>query len=323
METIKSYIESMFRNLPQTEKVLRAKSELFQMMEDKYTELIKEGKSENEAVGTVISEFGNLEEIANDLGIADIYKSTREENINRRKLSFAEVEGFLAANRKSATKVGLGVLMCICCVIWPIITDALKINEKIGIIGLFITIAVGVSLFIISNTDLEEYKFLYNENCSIDAAESEFLRNKRREYSGTYSVKLSIGILLCVMCFIPAALLSDIDVLEDFAAAALFLMVGVGVYFITSANIIRKSFDQLLNINTSQLKHNREDEQIKKIENKTVRVIMSVYWQTITCIYLCISFLTSSWHITWLIWPIAAAVRGILIAIYANQEENN
>ena len=158
METIKSYIESMFRNLPQTEKVLRAKSELFQMMEDKYTELIKEGKSENEAVGTVISEFGNLEEIANDLGIADIYKSTREENINRRKLSFAEVEGFLAANRKSATKVGLGVLMCICCVIWPIIIDALKINEKIGIIGLFITIAVGVSLFIISNTDLEEEK---------------------------------------------------------------------------------------------------------------------------------------------------------------------
>ena len=37
METIKNYLEAMFRNLPQTEKVLRAKSELFQMMEDKYT----------------------------------------------------------------------------------------------------------------------------------------------------------------------------------------------------------------------------------------------------------------------------------------------
>ena len=58
MDTIRSYLESMFKNLPLTDKVMRAKSELLQMMEDKYTELIKEGKSENEAVGIVISEFG-------------------------------------------------------------------------------------------------------------------------------------------------------------------------------------------------------------------------------------------------------------------------
>ena len=41
------------------------------MMEDKYTELTEEGLSENEAVGTVISEFGNLEELAQTLGIED------------------------------------------------------------------------------------------------------------------------------------------------------------------------------------------------------------------------------------------------------------
>ena len=51
METIKNYLESMFRGLPLTEKVMKAKSELLQMMEDKYTELIRSGKTENEAVG--------------------------------------------------------------------------------------------------------------------------------------------------------------------------------------------------------------------------------------------------------------------------------
>ena len=60
METIKNYLESMFRNLPNTAEVLKAKNELLQMMEDKYAELRREGKSENEAVATVISEFGNL-----------------------------------------------------------------------------------------------------------------------------------------------------------------------------------------------------------------------------------------------------------------------
>ena len=79
METIREYIESMFRNLPQTGKVLKAKQELLSMMEDKYEELKNEGKSENEAVGTVINEFGNLDELAAELGI--------DEEINEKKSS--------------------------------------------------------------------------------------------------------------------------------------------------------------------------------------------------------------------------------------------
>ena len=51
MDTIKSYLETMFANLPATTEVLKAKDELWGMMEDKYNELISEGKSENEAVG--------------------------------------------------------------------------------------------------------------------------------------------------------------------------------------------------------------------------------------------------------------------------------
>ena len=59
METIRNYLETMFAGLPNTAEVLKAKDELWQMMEDKYAELIAEGKAENEAVGIVISEFGN------------------------------------------------------------------------------------------------------------------------------------------------------------------------------------------------------------------------------------------------------------------------
>lgn len=68
MEAIRNYLETMFLNLPNTPEVYKAKNELWQMMEDKYTELKNEGKSENEAVGTVIAEFGNLDELAEDLG---------------------------------------------------------------------------------------------------------------------------------------------------------------------------------------------------------------------------------------------------------------
>ena len=74
MNAIKSYLDNMFRNLPNTEEVRRAKSELLQMMEDKFEELIREGKTENEAVGVVISEFGNLDEVAESIGISQIIR---------------------------------------------------------------------------------------------------------------------------------------------------------------------------------------------------------------------------------------------------------
>ncbi len=86
METIKNYLETMFKNLPQTEKVLKGKSELLQMMEDKYTELVSQGKSENEAIGTVIAEFGNLEELAEDLGIAEVLQE-KKDNVKEEKQS--------------------------------------------------------------------------------------------------------------------------------------------------------------------------------------------------------------------------------------------
>ena len=61
---------------------------------------------------------------------------------------------------------------------------------------------------------------------------------------------------------------------------------------------------------------------MQKIKNPTIRAVLMCYWPVVTCIYLCVSFLTFKWHMTWLIWPIAAAVNTIIIAIAKANEEN-
>ncbi len=71
METIWSYLDNMFFHLPKTTEVLRAKEDLAEMMEDKYNELIAEGRMQNEAIGIVISEFGNIQELLDELEISD------------------------------------------------------------------------------------------------------------------------------------------------------------------------------------------------------------------------------------------------------------
>ena len=89
METIKRYLESMFENLPRTLEVMRAKEELYSMMEYKYTELINEGKKENEAISIVISEFGNLDELAENLELTSLFSKQHlltEDMFHNRKL---------------------------------------------------------------------------------------------------------------------------------------------------------------------------------------------------------------------------------------------
>lgn len=85
MNAINEYLDNMFKTFPDTPEVRRARMELAQMMEDKYTELIDEGKTENEAVGIVISEFGNLSELSDILGLDGIIDEDKKYNSNNAK----------------------------------------------------------------------------------------------------------------------------------------------------------------------------------------------------------------------------------------------
>ena len=69
MDIIMNYIDSMFAGIPVTDETSRLREDITANMTDKYDELVKEGKSGNEAIGTVISEFGNIDEVLSEMGI--------------------------------------------------------------------------------------------------------------------------------------------------------------------------------------------------------------------------------------------------------------
>lgn len=149
METIKSYLETMFANMPNTPEVLRAKQELWGMMEDKYNELISEGLSENEAVGTVISEFGNLDELSETLGLNRQQYNTPSDN--RSCLSIEEIKKYIRAYNVKSILIAIGVFLCIISPIFPIIGDMIGFtfieNIMVAVMLAVIAIAVGFSYY--------------------------------------------------------------------------------------------------------------------------------------------------------------------------------
>ena len=104
MEALKEFLENMFRGVDETEEVLRAKAELLQMMEDKYDTLVADGKNENEAVGIVISEFGNFQEIADELGISDAVKGAAGMQDTETDSKADEVEEPVSENEAEAVE---------------------------------------------------------------------------------------------------------------------------------------------------------------------------------------------------------------------------
>lgn len=317
METIKSYLEAMFANMPNTEAVRKAKDELFQMMEDKYNELIEEGNSENTAVGTVISEFGNLDELAEVLGLE---KEIEQEHIDselmpRRQISMDEVKDYISNKKMCGLFTAIGVLLCIISVNGPIITESFGRLSFIGVIAMFLMIAVAVGLFVYSGILGGRWDYIKKEACQIDMNTASYLDDEYNSYASAHAVTLTIGIILCAVCWMPAAVLGEISsYLDNLGAVMLFIMVGVGVFLIVYTSSIKGSYEDLLKVNDSTRvsgKYVKSQEDVEWV-NDGARLVMEIYWSVVTCIYLIWSFITFHWHISWIIWPIAAIIHGIL-----------
>ncbi len=270
METIREYLNNIFANLPATDDVFRAKQELLAMMEDKYNELIAEGKTENEAVGTIISEFGNLDEISDLLGIDKAQADGNEicadsfDAGSRRFVSLEEAKDYISNSVFCKYVLGIGVAFCIISVIGPIMGSGIeelfaigvisRVAIAIGIIFLFLSIALGVGLIIISSARNKEWKFLKNELCYIDEETESFVRNESETASVSKGMVLATGIVLCSLCFLPTAVIGIIFENEFMSGAVgpslLFIMVGLGVLLIIVSSARSSACGVLLKLNS-------------------------------------------------------------------------
>ncbi len=253
MNAIRNYLDNMFRNLPNTEAVRKAKSELLQMMEDKYEELIAEGKTENEAVGIVISEFGNLDELADSLGITEAVQENPDEN--KPMLSMQRVKDYITMNNGNSIIAPLGIALCIFSVAMNIVDEIIPLgilNGLLGIGGMFGLIAVAVGLFIFSGIRRKEYAEVRNKECSLSIECAEYVRNERKSFKTSYGLMMSFGIALCILSVVNPVVFDRIPYISSsFGAVMFFAFIALGVFLITSANTRMDGYDRLLALNES------------------------------------------------------------------------
>lgn len=333
METIWNYLDNMFNNLPQTAEVLRAKEDLAEMMEDRYNELISLGKIQNEAIGIVISEFGNIQEIIDELGISeeksererftaeDFEKQSKEDDtISMRRVSDLEADDYLFSVKQSAGKIGAGVFLCICS---PILLMLLSGMEKFvpfiskgaavaaGLTVLFCMVACAVGMFISAGMKMDTYDYLKKECFILDPEYEQTIYQIWESYKKIFTVKIIAGVILCICSVIPVIICSALIVENDqneflliVCVAFLLAIVGTGVFLFITAGMEEEAYEVILQKKEFTIRKKKG----KKLED----IISAIYWPVVVIVYLIWSISSGSWGITWIIWPFAGVFYSVI-----------
>lgn len=69
MKKIEKYVNDLFKEAPNTSKAMEIKEELTNDLIEKYNDLIKEGKNQNEAYNEVILGIGDISQLINSLNV--------------------------------------------------------------------------------------------------------------------------------------------------------------------------------------------------------------------------------------------------------------
>ena len=315
MDTIKSYVESVFVQLPRTPEMQQLKEDMLTNMEDKYLQLKSEGQSENEAIGTVLSEFGNIDEIIEEYNLE---KASEEVDKDSVFLSEDEVEDFMQHRTKFGLGIATGVALCILAPAVMLLfnevanffsfTTAANMDgiDLLSIIPLFIFIAIAVGIFIIFGLKEEQYN-LDKKVVILEPSTRIHLDREMQEFKPSFAKAIAAGVILCILA--PISLLLAIVLLgDDNAWSVIFLLgfVSVGVFLFVFYGVLYSTYEKLLSLGDYKPE--------KVIASKLTDTIAGVVFPIATAVYLLLGFIYNAWGTAWIIFPIT----GILFAAFSS-----
>lgn len=304
-QVLQSFLDNLFSTFPMTEEMHRLKANLNVHMEEKYQSYIVDGKTVNEAIGLVISEFGSIDEILEEYGIVVDAENRLQE------LKKEEALEIIAQYGHFSKVIGLAVAWIISVVGFMILSfilfENLELLDVLAPVGLLICIAPSVGALVYSGIKLSPYTKKLETEFSTSQNTKEYVNREKQAFQGKFALVITMAVMLCVIGAGFIILSSTMNSVLGFTIIFGFLSVAVAVYlFITTGN--RYSVYERLLKEPKAIKAYRKSE-------KTIELIAPIYWCIAVATYLAWSFIGGRWDISWIIFPIAGVLFGAVVAI--------
>lgn len=325
MNTITDYINSMFRALPDSAEAQRAKSELMATSEEKYRNLLRDGASENEAVGRVIAEFGSIDELAEELGVARVPSDPHAPL----EFSDGDAERYLALQRRGSWMIGGGVLVIMIGLALMVAlggdSDSATVSlgdsrwagiraQPVGLALFFIGLAIGVGMFIFAGISMSRFGDTENRGIALSPATRARYTAERLESVTRFGLGIAAGVMVIILGVAITAVTGSIldggadgSDADSMPPVALFLCIGVGVLILVVTAMRRGALDRL----TSEGDFRPETRESSQL----VSIVAGIYWPLTVAVFLIWSFGWDAWGSSWIIWPVAGLLFGAFAGV--------
>ncbi len=262
-----------------------------------------------------------------------VYTETEDDKAAGQKgrvVSIEEANTYMDLAEKFSGWIGVATFLCvispICLFLFGTLGEAgiLFANEDmsagVGMAVLFVFVAIGAAVFIMTGMQLEKYEYMEKEEINLAYGIEGIVEKKKEAFAPTYRKSIALCAVLSIIGVIPmmvAGGLNANDIVMASCVGFMLFLVGVGASQVVSASTINDCYDMMLQQGDYTVE--------KKLTKKKMSPIIVAYWCLITAVYLGVSLTTNEWEYTWIIWPVAglvyAALYGILKAWFDRVKE--
>lgn len=235
-------------------------------------------------------------------------------------VSLEDANTYMSLCEKLSTFFGLGVALCIICPIPLIFLGGLSGTAKyaqyedifgcIGLALLLLIVAAGVGILVVSGMQTSKWDFLEKQSITLEYGVKGIVEKKKELFEKTYTAGIAIGVVLIIVGIVPLVAAGGFG-FEDYVYCALvdilLLFIAVAVFIFVKTGCINSCYRKLL--------QEGEYADGEKRTKRRLETVSTIYWCSVTAVYLLISFVTMEWQRTWIIWPVVGVAYAVVEAV--------
>lgn len=220
-----------------------------------------------------------------------------------------------------------GVLLSLCSVV-PLFfflalaeTGRLNISGDVaaalGIVSILLMVSVAVSFFIRTNQYQSEIEPIESEPFELTYGVHSVIKEKLNDYRATYNLRISLGIFLFIISFVPLMIASIFyhgSETTYMMLIVLFAIIAIGISIISPVSAKYDAYNNILKDTTLENEKSRRTKRAEKLA--------AFYWPLLVAIFLGWSLWTMDWGTTWIIWPVGAVLFAALVGLMELFEKN-
>jgi len=179
-EKLKKYVEKTFENAPNSKKTNELKEEIIANLIDKYEDIKKTGRTEEESYNIAISSMGDVSELIDSL---------QQTNPLNGKV-------YVKQSRKSALFIAIAVALYIVSFVPPILFDAFSLDDTLGAAIMFVFWGIATALLVYNGVSRPKYKGV---DSTMVEEFKEWKSNKDNQKSVRKGIHIAIWVLIIVL----------------------------------------------------------------------------------------------------------------------------